>query len=78
VSGTGDASRFKKRSVSLAGHKTSVSLENAFWQELDAAAERRRLPLAALLSEIDRARGPGQNLASAARLFVLEDLKQRL
>ena len=65
----------KKRSVSIRGHRTSLSLEDAFWDELSAMAEARDMSVAALITEIDRTRTGG--LSSAVRLFVLEDLKQK-
>ncbi len=70
-----DASRLRKRSVLVAGHKTSVSLEAAFWDELRAIAAARDLSLNALIAEIDRSRGG--NLSSAIRLYVLEWLRGR-
>ena len=66
-----------KRSVAVAGHRTSISLEAAFWDELSAIAARRELSLNALVSEIDRARGDVANLSSAVRLYILDDLRQR-
>lgn len=65
----------KKRSVSIRGHRTSLSLEDAFWDELTAMAEARDMSVAALITEIDRRRSGG--LSSAVRLFILEDLKQK-
>ncbi|CAN5671534.1 hypothetical protein BH11PSE3_BH11PSE3_47370 [soil metagenome] len=70
-----------KRSVTIDGHRTSVSLEDAFWTELAAIALRRGLSLNALVAEIDHGRadagqGPG-NLSSALRLHVLDDLRGR-
>jgi predicted DNA-binding ribbon-helix-helix protein len=59
-----------KRSVVLAGHKTSVSLENAFWQGLKDIARSRQTTLSDLISSIDVDREHG-NLSSALRLFVL-------
>ena len=59
-----------KRSVVLAGHKTSVSLEDAFWQGLKDIATSRRTTLSDLISSIDIDRERG-NLSSALRLFVL-------
>lgn len=73
---TETGAKFQKRSVSLAGHRTSVALEAAFWAEIDAAAARRGLAIAALIAEVDRDRSPGQNLASALRLFVLHEVKR--
>jgi predicted DNA-binding ribbon-helix-helix protein len=60
----------KKRSFSLAGHRTSVALEDAFWAVLDADAKADGLSLAALVARIDAARGDGP-LASALRLHAL-------
>ncbi len=59
-----------KRSVRIAGHPTSVSLETAFWQALRAIARRRSVSLGRLLAEIDAERSG--NLSSAIRVFVLE------
>jgi predicted DNA-binding ribbon-helix-helix protein len=61
----------KKRSVSIAGHRTSVSLEAPFWDALQELAERRRLSLAALIAELDAGRA-AKNLSSTLRLFVLD------
>ena len=60
-----------KRSIVVAGHKTSVSLEDAFWKGLKEIADGRHLTLADLVSTIDTERRQG-NLSSAIRLFVLE------
>lgn len=68
-------STLRKRSVRLAGHKTSVSLEEAFWEELRAIAQARDLSLNALIGEIDQSRGG--NLSSAIRLYVLDWLRRR-
>jgi predicted DNA-binding ribbon-helix-helix protein len=61
----------KKRSVSLAGHATSVALEPEFWALLDQAAAARGLSQAGLIAEIDAGRGR-RPLASACRLAALE------
>ena len=58
-----------KRSVRIAGHATSISLEAAFWQALGEIAARRGVPVNTLLSKIDAERSG--NLSSAIRLFVL-------
>ncbi|MFG1418542.1 ribbon-helix-helix domain-containing protein [Xanthobacter sp. V0B-10] len=60
-----------KRSIVIAGHKTSVSLEDAFWEALKEIATSRRLTLSDLVATIDSARSQG-NLSSAIRLFVLD------
>lgn len=65
-----------KRSLRIAGHATSVSLEAPFWEELKGMAARRGISLADLVAEIDRDRAT--NLSSALRLAVLADLKGRL
>jgi len=66
----------RKRSVTIAGHRTSFSLEDAFWEELVGIAQRRAMTLAELVVEIDTDREG--NLSSALRLFVLRDLQKRL
>ena len=66
-----------KHSLAIAGHRTSISLEAAFWQRLQAIAAERALPIAALVAGIDARRGPA-NLSSAIRVFVLEDALGRL
>ena len=60
-----------KRSVIINGHKTSVSLEDAFWSEVKAIAAERNLSLTELVSLVDHERGEVGNLSSALRLFVL-------
>ena len=65
-----------KRSLTLKGHRTSVSLEDEFWNEFCAIAARHGEPINALAAEIDAARGD-IGLASAIRLFVLRDVKAR-
>ena len=65
----------RKRSVVIAGHKTSVSLEEPFWVELAAIASARGQSVSALIGGIDSTRDG--NLSSALRLFVLADLRLR-
>jgi predicted DNA-binding ribbon-helix-helix protein len=60
-----------KRSIVIAGHKTSVSLEDAFWQGLKRIANERAMTLSDLVGTIDTGRHHG-NLSSAIRLFVLD------
>ena len=60
-----------KRSIVIAGHKTSVSLEDAFWQALKEIASGRTQTLSDLVASIDSERQHG-NLSSAIRLFVLD------
>ena len=59
----------RKRSVTIAGHRTSVSLEAPFWSALKQTAVERGISLNALIGEIDR--GRAGNLSSAIRVFVL-------
>ena len=61
-----------KRSITVAGHRTSISLEGAFWQALAEIAKAKGTSLAGLVVEIDKARPPEVNLSSAIRLFVLD------
>ena len=63
-----------KRSVSIDGHRTSVSLEDAFWRGMEIAARARGTTRAALIAEIDHARPPDVGLGTACRLFVLAEL----
>lgn len=65
-----------KHSLTLAGHRTSVSLEDAFWQQFRAIAAREGLTLNDLAARIDAARGD-VGLASAIRVFVLHDALAR-
>lgn len=60
-----------KRSIVIAGHRTSVSLEDAFWRALKDVAAEEGLSLAALVGRVDAGRGAA-NLSSALRVFVLE------
>ncbi|TQF79864.1 ribbon-helix-helix domain-containing protein [Elioraea sp. Yellowstone] len=72
------APHLEKRSVRLAGHRTSVALEPPFWAALEAAARRRGIALAALVAEIDAGRAdPAIPLASALRLFALAEAQRR-
>ncbi|MFN3820602.1 ribbon-helix-helix domain-containing protein [Blastomonas sp.] len=69
-----------KRSIQIAGHLTSISLEPLFWDMLRAAAETRALPLNALVARIDVERIEADdppNLASAIRLWLVRDLVER-
>lgn len=68
----------QKRSITIAGHHTSVSLEEPFWQELGAIAKSRDLTRAALIGLIDQSRPQDTGLATALRLFVLDQVMARL
>lgn len=65
-----------KRSIVVAGHKTSVSLEEAFWNGMKEISGQRGVTLSELVGEIDGARTQG-NLSSAIRLFVLDHFRSR-
>ena len=68
-----------KRSFRLAGHRTSVALEPAFWAAIEEAAARRALSLAALVAEVDAGRADqALPLASALRVFALENARSPL
>jgi predicted DNA-binding ribbon-helix-helix protein len=72
-----DPHAIRKRSVRIAGHRTSLSLEAAFWDRLKAIADARGLSLNKLVAEIDTARSARSapaNLSSAIRVFVLSHL----
>jgi predicted DNA-binding ribbon-helix-helix protein len=67
----------RKRSISIRGHRTSFSVEDAFFVELTRIATASGKPLGALVAEIDGTRPADTNLSSAVRLFVLEALKRQ-
>jgi predicted DNA-binding ribbon-helix-helix protein len=67
-----------KRSVEIAGHKTSISLEPLFWDMLNAVARREALPLNAVIARIDAERIQAERppgLATAVRLWLAADLQ---
>lgn len=66
-----------KRSVTISGHRTSVSLEADFWHALTEIAAESKRPLAKLIDEIDKRDGRGNNLSSALRVFVLAHYRKR-
>ena len=63
-----------KRSIIIDGHKTSVSLEEAFWSDLKEIAHSQQATLTKLVTQIDQARQQG-NLSSAIRLYVLDHIR---
>lgn len=69
------ADRPVKRSLTLQGHRTSVSLETPFWDEFCRIAAARGVSVNALAAELDGVRVPPASLASAIRLFVLNEVK---
>ncbi len=60
-----------KRSITISGHRTSISVEEPFWQALGEIAKSRNISIAALIAEIDRKRPADGGLSSAIRLHVL-------
>jgi predicted DNA-binding ribbon-helix-helix protein len=64
------AARPRKRSLTIAGHRTSITLEDAFWRELQVAAGEMGVTVAALVAGIDAAREPA-GLSAAIRVFLL-------
>lgn len=72
----------RKRSITIHGHPTSVSLEDEFWHELAEIADARKLSLNALVTEIDKVRtsprGGGANLSSTLRVYVLTQVKRKI
>ncbi|HEX7871535.1 MAG TPA: ribbon-helix-helix domain-containing protein [Sphingobium sp.] len=69
-----------KRSMTIAGHSTSISLEPPFWNALERAARTREIPLNALVARIDADRvdaGGATNLASVLRCWLLDDAQRR-
>lgn len=73
VTGPGDE---RKRSVTIAGHRTSVSLEDAFWEALAEIAAACGVSVSALIAEIDETRGD-RGLSSAIRVHVLNHYRQQ-
>lgn len=67
-----------KHSVTLHGHRTSISLETQFWTELRAIAHEKSIPINALVAKIDAERGMDSGLASAIRVYVLTELKDKM
>jgi predicted DNA-binding ribbon-helix-helix protein len=67
--------RLSKRSFTLAGHRTSIALEDAFWEALAAIAAGERRSLGALVAERDAERSPDQPLASALRVHALQTFR---
>jgi predicted DNA-binding ribbon-helix-helix protein len=66
-----ESSKIVKHSLTIAGHRTSVTLEAVFWDQLKTLSKAKGLSLAALVAAIDAGRGDA-NLSSALRVFVLE------
>lgn len=71
-------SRPVKRSLTLRGHRTSVSLEDEFWAAFREISEEKSRPINVLAAEIDEERGVEMGLASAIRVFVLRHYRTRV
>ena len=71
------SARPRKHSLTLRGHRTSVSLEDAFWEEFQRIAAARGVSVNELAAEVDEARGVESGLASAIRVFVLREVTGR-
>jgi predicted DNA-binding ribbon-helix-helix protein len=69
------SARVIKHSLVIAGHRTSISLEDAFWSALKDCAQERAISLAALVTEIDSSRGDA-NLSSAIRVYLFNHAKR--
>ncbi|HEY5080496.1 MAG TPA: ribbon-helix-helix domain-containing protein [Bauldia sp.] len=61
-----------KRSLTVAGHRTSISLEDPFWEALAEIAAARRLSVAGVVAAIDRGRPDGHNLSATIRVAILD------
>lgn len=70
--------RPEKHSLTLRGHRTSVSLERPFWLAFRAIAEEKSMPINMLAAQIDAERGTESGLATAIRLYVLRWYQDRL
>ena len=70
--------RPRKRSLTLHGHRTSVSLEDEFWQAFREIARERGMSINRMAESIDDQRGTGAGLAGAIRLFVLNHYRSKL
>ncbi len=68
--------QLRRRSVTIAGHRTSVSLEDPFWDQLKTIASNRGVSVAQVVAEVDK--GRSGNLSSALRVFVLQEVLKRM
>ena len=69
--------QLRKRSITIAGHRTSITIEDVFWDTLKAIAKSKRIPMTKLIEEIDA--GRDGNLSSALRTYAMEEtLKKKL
>jgi predicted DNA-binding ribbon-helix-helix protein len=72
----GRATDLSKHSLVIAGHRTSISLERAFWDALQKIARERQMSIASLVASVDAERDEA-NLSSALRVFVLKEMARR-
>jgi predicted DNA-binding ribbon-helix-helix protein len=70
-------SAVRKRSIAIRGHRTSFSIEQDFFDELEEIANARGVSLAALVAEVDETRPRDANLSSALRVFVFREVQAR-
>ena len=70
-----DPQSSRKRSVTVDGHRTSITLEPAFWDSLKDIAEEKKISVSALIAAIDKKQP--ENLSGAIRVFVLEHYKRQ-
>ena len=68
----------QKRSIKIAGHKTSISIEKPYWDALKEIAKNNKTSLVSIIQQIDVSQRDNANLSSAIRLFVLSDLQKKL
>jgi predicted DNA-binding ribbon-helix-helix protein len=66
-----------KRSITISGHRTSITLERPFWDELKEIACREKVSVTELVRQIDSRRDAAGSLTSAIRVYILEQLKKR-
>lgn len=66
-----------KRSITISGHRTSITLERPFWDELNEIACRKKVSVTELVRQIDSRRDASGSLTSAIRVFILEQLKKQ-
>ncbi len=71
-----EEAKLEKHSVTISGHRTSISLERGFWKHLRILAAERNLSINELVRQLDEARAG--SLSGALRVFVLQSLEQRL
>lgn len=66
----------RRRSMTIHGHRTSITLEPEFWEALQDLAHQQHMSLAGLVSQIDQGRTPDTNLSSALRVYTLKSCRR--